>query len=194
MARIMSADVVRTRYRRLTAENYERRRSGQGRWKKENAAVEEWLRGQHGSVLDVPVGTGRFIPVYEKMGVNYLGVDVSEDMLAIARRRVKSGYGKVDLGSVFDLRHHYDTVICVRLLHLLSQSESGLALRQICGAAKKHVILTVRLADAPTANPCSTTHSHKWFSSTIQRLGWRVAEERVLSRAGWRVILLNRRK
>jgi ubiquinone/menaquinone biosynthesis C-methylase UbiE len=196
MGTVMSAAVSGTRYRRATAANYERRRAGQGRWKAEHEAVAEWLRGARGAVLDVPVGTGRFIPLYEEMKLRYTGLDVSEDMLEIARPRVRSRRGEVFLGDVFDLsdfvRDEYETVVCVRLLHLVSQREAERALAWMCRVAQRRVILTVRLADAPRANSSSTTHGKRWFSSTIRRLGWVVAEERVLSRAGWRIVMLTR--
>ena len=36
-------------------------------------------------VLDIPVGTGRFIPLYNNLGLRATGVDASIDMLGEAR-------------------------------------------------------------------------------------------------------------
>jgi len=43
------------------------------------------------SVLDLGCGTGRHAVEFAKMGYNVLGVDLSEDMLAIARKRAVKG-------------------------------------------------------------------------------------------------------
>jgi ubiquinone/menaquinone biosynthesis C-methylase UbiE len=55
-------------------------RLGLGRWRR-------WLvDGASGSVLDIGCGTGRNLPLY-RPGVRVVGIDVSADALARARRR-----------------------------------------------------------------------------------------------------------
>ena len=55
-------------------------RLGLGRWRR-------WLvDGASGSVLDIGCGTGRNLPLY-RSGVRVVGIDVSADALARARRR-----------------------------------------------------------------------------------------------------------
>ena len=41
------------------------------------------------SLLDVPVGTGRWIPLIEKITSKYVGVDVSENMINQAQQKLK---------------------------------------------------------------------------------------------------------
>lgn len=94
---------------------YDASRSVKAKWHEELAAIDRFLTD--GPVLDVPFGTGRFVPIYRRKGIAFKGVDISGDMIAIARRN----YPGVDvsLGSAFDLRFadaEFKTVVCVRLL------------------------------------------------------------------------------
>jgi SAM-dependent methyltransferase len=193
MAAPMSGATARTRYRGRTALHYEARRAGQGRWRREHEAVAAWLPSS-GSVLDVPVGTGRFIPLYRERGLRFTGLDVSYEMVALAEKKLRrDDAGSVSVGDVFRLppaRH--DFVVCVRLLHLISWEETRVAMRGICTIARAGVILTVRLDAAGRQNPSSVTHAETPFRRLVKRLGWSVREERLLSRQGWRVMLLAR--
>ncbi len=100
------------------AENYESSRSVKSKWKEEQAAFAEFLTD--GPVLDVPFGTGRFVPIYRAKKLSFTGIDISTDMLAVARRTYP-GIEPV-LGSAFDLRYgdnEFATAVCVRFLEWL---------------------------------------------------------------------------
>ena len=68
------------------AQEYEARRRPQAEWQAEDAAVAAWLAGfpRGLTVLDAPVGTGRFLPRLVAAGHTVIGVDRSPDMLALA--------------------------------------------------------------------------------------------------------------
>jgi len=75
------------------AANYRDRRFGRSRHGRtvdaaERRIVDDLVRrlGVRGPVLDVPCGTGRFIPVFAGAGCEVLAGDVSSEMLALARR------------------------------------------------------------------------------------------------------------
>jgi 2-polyprenyl-3-methyl-5-hydroxy-6-metoxy-1,4-benzoquinol methylase len=100
------------------AENYDASRSVKAKWKEELAAVQEFLTD--GPVLDVPFGTGRFVPIYRAKRFDFEGVDISVDMLTVAKRKFPGI--NVSQGSVFDLQFahgEFATVVCVRLLEWL---------------------------------------------------------------------------
>jgi SAM-dependent methyltransferase len=70
----------------------------------------------YGTVLEVAVGTGLNLPFYDA-GIELVGVDLSPDMLAIARRRALEAGQAVDLreGDAHDLDfddESFDSVVC----------------------------------------------------------------------------------
>ena len=66
------------------------------------------------SVLDVGCGVGHFYPWVK--GMDYLGIDLSEDMLRKAREFNPNG--KFEYGDVYDLSKFrvFDSVVCLSLL------------------------------------------------------------------------------
>jgi ubiquinone/menaquinone biosynthesis C-methylase UbiE len=106
------------------ARTYDRDREVEPLWHAENAYVADLVKQLGAStVLDVPVGTGRFLPFYA--GAQVTGVDLSDAMLSIATARVAAdGLRHITLqqGSVTDLPfadRAFQLVVCWRLLHLL---------------------------------------------------------------------------
>jgi ubiquinone/menaquinone biosynthesis C-methylase UbiE len=141
------ADAVRTRayYQGSVASEYDAKRVTQKLWKAENDAVEEFLRGVAGTVLDIPVGTGRYLDLYEKMGVKVLGRDVNEDMLAEARKKhPNADLAVADVLALDMADKSVETIVCVRLLNLLSEKEMQQALHELQRVASKRIIMTLR--------------------------------------------------
>ena len=100
------------------AKNYEAARENEPAWRGEHAAVARLLR--NGPVIDCPVGTGRFVELYRSRGLDFLGVDVSDDMLRIARERG----GEHVRGSIFALPDRkFGTAVCIRLFQWLEPHE-----------------------------------------------------------------------
>jgi ubiquinone/menaquinone biosynthesis C-methylase UbiE len=108
----------------------DRWRSDWGTYLKE--AQDELLRellvvGPGDRVLDVATGTGRAAFALAESGAQIVGVDQSEQMLAVAEaRRAERELGQLEfrLGSATDLAFpddHFDAVMAVRFLHLLPQ-------------------------------------------------------------------------
>jgi SAM-dependent methyltransferase len=92
----------------------------------------------HGPVVELAVGTGRVaIPVAARTGRRVIGIDVSREMLAIARRNA------AEAGVELDLRHGdmrelaldepTDLVICPfrAMLHLRSHDERVAVMRRV---------------------------------------------------------------
>ena len=65
------------------AENYDDKREGTEKWQVEQRIIEEMLAELPAgtSVLDCPVGTGRFLRSYVRLGLDFIGMDISGDML-----------------------------------------------------------------------------------------------------------------
>lgn len=192
---MVSLEATSRKYRGKTASGYEAKRRKQMRWHLENEAVEKFIEGASGSVLDVPVGTGRFLPLYERMlsGMEAVGVDISEEMLALARR--KSDF-PLEVGDATKLRFTdatFDVVVCVRFLDLIDEAAMCKVVTELCRVARERIILTIRLGEKYIPKSNTATHDEKKFLALIRRLGWIIAGDVPVFRAGWHVFKLERR-
>jgi len=96
------------------ADDYDTLRQDTDFWKKEQLALEVDLQRfieERSTILDVPVGTCRFIKLYQTKKINLVGVDLSKEMLAICKAKL----GKTDV---------FATLLCSPSfpLHLESKS------------------------------------------------------------------------
>jgi ubiquinone/menaquinone biosynthesis C-methylase UbiE len=82
----MNFDALSRKYVGSAAKNYVGGRVD-SKWRAEHVAIKDLLGHiRHGAkVLDVPVGTGRLIPLFEARGFDAFGIDISPDMLTVAR-------------------------------------------------------------------------------------------------------------
>lgn len=71
------------KYHGEVAQGYDAKRKDDAKWTVEQRVIESTLADlpAGSSILDVPVGTGRFIPFYLAHGFNFIGADISGDML-----------------------------------------------------------------------------------------------------------------
>ncbi len=108
------------------AEIYEEHRQGV-RWAAEERVFRDLYRQvAPKTVLDCPVGTGRWLDIYQDSGATVLGVDLSPHMLDEARKRLRPNV-RVELieGDVLDpaqgskLGRDHDLVVCTRFTHWL---------------------------------------------------------------------------
>ncbi|MCL1871053.1 MAG: class I SAM-dependent methyltransferase [Promicromonosporaceae bacterium] len=94
---------------------------GGGLFDLDTPLVAEFLAGRPAGVaLDAACGTGRFAELLAAAGHQVVGVDVSEDMLAIARRRVPGGTFHIgDLDRLPLADGSVDVVVCaLALVHV----------------------------------------------------------------------------
>ena len=96
------------------------------------AGSREWVGARaRGRVLEVAVGTGRSLPHYPP-GVELVGIDLSPEMLAIARERAAEAGVAVDLreGDAEALPFadaSFDTVVCALALCSIPRPDVALA-------------------------------------------------------------------
>jgi ubiquinone/menaquinone biosynthesis C-methylase UbiE len=127
--------------RAAAAQNYFRRHAAE--WDRirklhiADAAVEAAIRAALGdqpirSLLDLGTGTGRMLELFAKDIESGLGLDLSLDMLALARARLdRAGlkHCSVRHGDIYDLalpRDSFDVVIIHQVLHFLDDSARAL--------------------------------------------------------------------
>lgn len=136
------------------ATRYDAIRAG-SKWQGEQEAIREFLgrlRETLGdfSLLDIPVGTGRFLEFYREFGVAATGLDVSGDMLAEAEKKAAAlSYPvKLELGNVLDLRDKaagFDVVLCIRLSNWLDAACLAQAIGELSRTARRFVVFGVRV-------------------------------------------------
>ena len=95
-----------------------------------------------GRVLEVAVGTGLNLPFYDA-GLDVVGIDLSPDMLAIARRRALEAGQDVDLreGDAHDLDFEdasFDSVVCTFSLCNIPDVDQALERDAPGPAARRH--------------------------------------------------------
>ena len=85
------------------------------------------VRGLKGEVLDVACGTGDMVLELLKQGADVTGVDLSEEMLAIAKRKAESGKWKVADAEQLPFRDaSFDAVTCAFGIRNFVHLEKGL--------------------------------------------------------------------
>ncbi len=110
-------------YYNRRAQNYERRRLKQEWWHVEQREMRDLLDGlpRNLKVLDVPFGTGRFVPYYAEFGYDITGLDASDHMLTAAQTALGALYAQCTCvtGTAADLPFDdgaFDLVVSTRFL------------------------------------------------------------------------------
>jgi len=147
----MDIETLAKRYTGSRAKRYEEQRVGSAKWKREQGTVETMLaRLERGAkVLDVPVGTGRFIESYKRFELRATGVDASSDMLEEARKKASALDCDIALeqGSIFGLDFEdgcFDAVVCTRFLNWVAGEELAVAIGELARVTREHLIIGVR--------------------------------------------------
>ena len=142
------AQRVREVYQGSIARNYDRDRMGRSLWSVEDTAVHALFFGRRNlRLLDVPVGTGRFLPLFESLGFTVTGLDSAPDMLVEAEKHHTSA--TLVLGDAFALpfaAQCFDVAFCCRLLHLVQHKDVPLLLNELFRVAPE-VVFTVRIGN-----------------------------------------------
>lgn len=111
-----------TYYQRV-AKNYEVKRRKQDWWHVEQEQMQELLATLPNglSVVDIPFGTGRFVPLYREKGFKIAGLDASSDMIGTAKDILGEAFEGVDarVGDAADLPFKdgaFDLLVSTRFL------------------------------------------------------------------------------
>lgn len=147
----MDISKLSNRYAENSARDYDKKRVGENKWLIEQRIVEGFLaqfpKGQ--KILDIPVGTGRFIPLYKKYDFQGTGIDVSKDMLDESQKKITTENLRMVLtkGSIFDIdfpEGYFDIVLCVRFLNWIDYDNLSIAIKEIARVARRNLIVGVR--------------------------------------------------
>lgn len=179
------------------AASYDEDRRRQVKWQLEGKLLAETLAdldaGAH--VLDVPVGTGRFLPLYTAQGLRVTGLDVSADMLHQAALKTDHAFGDdvaLALGNVLELDladGSVDVAVCIRLLNMIEPEEMHRALQELQRVARRRVILTLRVGGEP-----GKLTRPQLVADVVAALqpGWALTSDRPVHKDRYRWIVLER--
>lgn len=149
----MSGYAAKSRYRGATAEAYNAVRSGHAKWRRELEIMDTVAAGLEtsASVLDVPIGTGRFTPSFKAGNHPILGVDISRDMLLETRSRAEGPEGVTQLlvgdAETLPLRDgSLDYVVCMRLLNWVSLDILRQLTAEFLRVSRRGLILEIRVS------------------------------------------------
>lgn len=191
--RPLNAEVTRKTYYGAKASTYDHGRGTEDRWLRENAAVASFMRGVSGSVLDIPVGTGRFLHLYRGLGLSVIGMDVSEEMMRQARAKDPTAvlcYGDIMKIGMSD--QAVDTAVCIRLLSLITEFEMAAAMRELARVTRDRLIISLRIGPTIQRKNRSWRHRTGEFGRIIAALGFRITAQRLVREPDERVFLLER--
>lgn len=170
------------RYYQERARQYEADRERQPSWSAEYSALQGLASGlgRGLSVLDVPIGTGRFIPIYQESDWKVCGLDISEDMLAVARTK-----GEGLLGERLELRRGsakslpfadqiFDVVVCFRFLQaIVSFRDAQVILAEFTRVTKSFLILHI---DVSSGAALTKPESLRRNETMRGKFGWTEVE------------------
>lgn len=193
----VNIDTTGRKYHGRMAETYETKRKKQQRWDIENEVVEKMLtKLAPKTVLDVPCGTGRFLPVYEKLKVkSVIAMDISDSMIALAKEKLsKVKSTRVDFirRDVRRLKPKYeaDVSVCVRFLDLIDEKAMYEVLAKLMERSKVAIICTIRLGPEYVPKTNTATHNERKFKKFLEKNEWKIAKSHAVFTQGWFIFLL----
>lgn len=200
-----SLEKVSRQYRGKMASGYDEKRLKQRRWHEEDRIVGEMLRNvadlqTAGRLLDCPVGTGRFLQLYNKMSINGVGIDSSEEMLALARKKLgrkQRDHFHLMQGSAAAIPDDigvFTTCVAVRFFNLLEPEALKKCFGEMSRVTHGWMICTVRLGDEYYSNSAMATHDERGWWTMTRKHGWElVRDETEPFVRGWHLMLLRRK-
>jgi ubiquinone/menaquinone biosynthesis C-methylase UbiE len=150
----MELDRLKERYRGERARNYDRDRVGSAEWQREQTVVEDFLHNcelrPKDVVVDIPVGTGRFLDFYKSLDCHVVGLDISDEMLqqAIVRAAKLDLDAELRIGDITKIEADDSSakvVVCVRILNLLGFSDFELAISEAARVSSAYVIAGIQV-------------------------------------------------
>jgi SAM-dependent methyltransferase len=183
------AGVKADHYYGTHATNYEARRASTTMWLREHQAVADFVT--KGPVLDCPVGTGRYIPVYRAKGLDFMGVDISADMLAEARKRDRAA--SLLRASIFDLPFDpgaFSVAVATRMFHWLDPRQVAAAIGELRRVSST-LVLSMITGQQNRRDSGTWVHAPETFYQAFD--GLHIARRRPLSSDGSNSMVLLRK-
>ena len=129
------------------------------------------VRGLHGNVLDVACGTGDMVVELMRQGCTVTGVDLSEEMLAIARQKTAAAVRVANAEALPFADGEFDAVTCAFGVRNFVHLEAGLReMLRVLKPGGKLVILELATPDSPLIKPFYRLYARRvipWLGSCL---------------------------
>jgi len=169
------------------AATYDKRREDTEKWRIEQMVLESWLSEipEGSTILDAPLGTGRFLETYARRKFVVYGLDRSPDMLNEAAKKVPAGFSiKIGQGNVLACGlpdKSVDASLNIRITRWLSPDECKALMREMQRVARHKIIWTARVDNHPHAR------SLDLFESALD--GWRITRNEAGVDLAYRILM-----
>lgn len=188
----MSNSLIEKHYSGKNAKKYNINRKGSVRtantekWFFEDDVLAHYLTTINStlSIVDAPVGTGRFFHLYEKFS-SVIGIDYSKDMLAesvIESNKFKKV--NINLQQLNLIKHpvdEYDILVCFRLINLLPIEDALAVLENLLTNNTTGGMISIRDVDSSYSGEAILKnkihmHSKDILQTHINNLGFNIKE------------------
>lgn len=136
------------------AKIYNDKRIHSQKWKREQKILHKIINSfkDKSTILDLPIGTGRFLPFYKNKSHTIVGIDISDDMLSNAKsystelgikdtiKLINGDAEKIPLK-----KNSVDHVVCIRLLNLVPFEVLENIIDEFIRVSRKEIIIQTRL-------------------------------------------------
>jgi ubiquinone/menaquinone biosynthesis C-methylase UbiE len=177
-----------------TARQYDAKRERKDMWHREAAVLRGLLetRRPGQSLLDCPVGTGRFLPMWAEFGFIVTGVDISKDMMKLCAGKRQRADTVLKVGDIFRLdasQEAFDIAVAIRIITLIDEPDMVRALRELQRVTRREIIFNTRV---PT--PAGVRRNAQRLEAIEASLGkgWRIADNLEIHEPSFRMIRLCR--
>ena len=140
-------------YKGDIATNYESDRITESIWQQEQDWLSAFLQKiPDGSILlDLPVGSGRFLDLYAAKEIKVFGYDISNDMISVSKQKlagIKASHADIilkvaDAEKIELEQNSVDYVVCFRLFHLIPFVVIKQIIKEFYRISNKQVIIEV---------------------------------------------------
>jgi len=183
---MLNAAITRTTYYGEKARVYDAKNAETDKRSREAAALREFLVNASGTVLDIPVGTGHFLPLYKALGLNVIGMDVSAEMMNQAKTKAPEAdlrYGDILQIPLSDSA--VEIAICIRLLSLIDTDEMVIALKELGRVVSQLVIFSMKVAKQKVIQNRSITHKEDVFHKARMDAGLQIEDVRMIRKSNF---------
>jgi ubiquinone/menaquinone biosynthesis C-methylase UbiE len=181
-------DKTKVKYFGNIAAGYEAKRSCQDKWIAEHKIISRWIANYPDDIrlLDCPVGTGRFLDLYAARCFSVTGIDISADMLEIARSKPASADVFLKQGSIFNITGSYDVSLAIRIMNLIERADMQRALRELQRVTRYEIIFNLRIGE-----PGRYRNPHPVSAVEAALVdGWRIVENVEIHEPDFRMLRL----